>query len=676
MPLPFIVADIPDLAIPPAPPSLVMPSPGVAPLWVNGGVNPVGQPFAPSAGSGSFPIPLPAPSPSDWVDGSAGTRGSDGGGGSVSSRAADLVLTADHQEYEVERQIISARGNVLAQLGSSQLASDRLWVNLNQRQLRAEGNVIANRNQQAIAGDRLTYNLLQGAGTLTNAQGQLALETLGTDFSNLLQDSDRPPSALNDPRQGVGSLSQITNTGDLAFSTLASQPGTAPSAGQVRFHAGRLAFDADGWYGDDLRVTNDPLSPPELELRGNHLRITSLNPEEDEVCIEGPRVVFDQGLTIPLLRNCYVLRRGRLPRDAFNPLPTSIGYDGRDRDGLFIGREFQVLQEGSWRLSLSPQLYLSRWLQGDSLNLFEPANFGLVGRLNGQVSPRTSFTGVFSLPGLDLSNVTERLRASLRLQQWVGDHRLTMEYTYRDRLFNGSLGFQDVQSSLGVLLQSPLITLGDSQINLSYQAAGQYVTANTDQPDLLEDGSTLGLTSLFRLQGAVDLNRSFTLWQGTPQTPDSTEARGYVARPLVPSLSLLVGLRGIATYYSSNDLQESLEGRVGLNGQFGRLTRNVFDYTQFNLGFSSSFVGDSRSPFLFDRAVDQNVLSGGILQQIYGPILVGFQTSFNVDTGQKIDTSLIFEYRRRTYSISVRYSPIQETGLVEFRLSNFNWAPP
>lgn len=676
MPLPLIVADIPPLAIPPAPPSLVMPSPVAAPPWVDGGVNPVDQPLAPSAGYGSLPIPLLAPSPSDWVDGSVGTRGPDGGGSSASSRAADLVLTADHQEYEVEHRIISAQGHVLAQLGSSRLASDRLWVNLNQRQLRAEGNVIANRNQQAIAGDSLTYNLLQGAGTLTNAQGQLALETLGSDFSNLLQDSGRPRDRLNDPRQGVGSLSQITNTGDLTFSTAAGQPGAVPIGGQVRFQAGRLAFDADGWYGDDLKLTNDPLSPAELELRGNHLRITPLNPEEDEVCIEGLRVVFDQGLTIPLLKNCYVLQRGRLPRDAFNPLPTSIGYDGRDRGGLFIGREFQVLQEGPWRLSLSPQLYLSRWLQGDSLNLFEPANFGLVGRLNGQVSPRTSFTGVFSLPGLDLSNFTERLRASLRLQQWVGDHRLTMEYTYRDRLFNGSLGFQDVQSSLGVLLQSPLITLGDSQINLSYQAAGQYVTANTDQPDLLQDDTTLGLTSLFRLQGAVDLNRSFTLWQGTPQTPDSTEARGYATRPLVPSLSLLVGLRGIATYYSSNDLQESLEGRVGLNGQFGHLTRNFFDYTQFNLGFSSSFVGDSRSPFLFDRAVDQNVLSGGILQQIYGPILVGFQTSFNVDTGQKIDTSLIFEYRRRTYSVAVRYSPIQETGLVEFRLSNFNWTSP
>jgi hypothetical protein len=669
MPLPFIVADIPHPITPPASPGLVVPSPTSTPPRVDGDPNPVDQPLP--LGEEGAAVPSP------WIDGAVGARAAAAGADPAGARAIDLILTADQQEYEVGRQIISAQGQVLAQLGNSRLASDRLWVNLDQRRLRAEGNVIVNRNQQAIAGDSLTYNLLQGAGSLSNAQGRIALTTLETDFSDLLTDSGGSVGPLNDPRQGLGSLSQITNVGDLGFSTGTSQPGPRPpTSGQLRFQAGHLAFDANGWYGEDLRVTNDPLSPPELELRGNRLRVTPLGPEEEEVCIEGPRVVFDQGLTIPLLRNCYVLQRGRLPRDAFNPLPTSIGYDGRDRDGLFIGREFQVLREGPWRLSLSPQLYLSRWLQSDSLNLVQPANFGLVGRLNGQLSPRTSLTGLFSLPGLDLGNLTERLRASLRLQQWVGDHRLSLEYTYRDRLFNGSLGFQDVQSSLGALLQSPPITLGDSQINLSYQAAGQYVTANTDQPDLLGDGTGLGLVSLFRLQGAVDLNRSFTLWQGAPQAPDQPPSPGYSPRPLVPSLSLLVGLRGIATYYSSNDLQESLEGRVGLNGQFGRLTRNYFDYTQFNLGLSSSLVGGKESPFLFDRAVDQNVLSGGILQQIYGPILVGFQTAFNLDTGQKIDTSLIVEYRRRTYGISVRYSPIQETGLVEFRLSNFDWTPP
>jgi hypothetical protein len=105
----------------------------------------------------------------------------------------------------------------------------------------------------------------------------------------------------------------------------------------------------------------------------------------------------------------------------------------------------------------------------------------------------------------------------------------------------------------------------------------------------------------------------------------------------------------------------------------GHLTRSYFDYTQFNLGLSSSFIGEESSPFLFDRMVDQNTLSGGVVQQIYGPILLGVQTSFNLDTGRSIDTSFSLEYRRRTHGLFAQYSPTQQTGLLGFRISQFNW---
>ncbi|NJL45867.1 MAG: DUF3769 domain-containing protein [Leptolyngbyaceae cyanobacterium SM2_3_12] len=136
------------------------------------------------------------------------------------------------------------------------------------------------------------------------------------------------------------------------------------------------------------------------------------------------------------------------------------------------------------------------------------------------------------------------MRASFRTQQLIGTHRLNLEYSYRDRLFNGSLGFQDVQSSLGLLLESPLITLGDTQITLSYQVSGQYVTANTDRLDLLGPGETVDLTSLFRFQGSIDLNRGFLLWQG--ETPPSTPTQGlrFSPRPVTPFLVVIAGLRG------------------------------------------------------------------------------------------------------------------------------------
>lgn len=593
------------------------------------------------------------------------------------SEAPSLRVLADRQTFDPQRQVVTANGDVLVQFGTDQLAAERLWVNLNNRYLRAEGDVFFNRNEQILEGDVATYNLLQGSGTLTNGRGTLQVRTVGDDFSTTFPNDLAASTDPIDYRlQEQGTISEVTSPGGLSLTTDARERifgGEQGDIGRIRFETSELSFDADGWYGQDVRLTNDPFSPPELEFRGSQVRLTPLNEEEDELCIDNPRVVFDQGLTIPILRRCYLLQRGRLPANAFNPLPTNIGYDNRDRDGLFIERELAAVPLGGLQLSISPQFYISRWLSSNSDGLADLSNFGLVARLRGTIGDNTTIRGVLNLPGLDLSNFTERARASLRVQRPLGTHRLGLEYTYRDRLFNGSLGFQDVQTSAGFLIESPLMTLGNTRINLSYQASGQYVVANTDRRELLDPGQQIGLTSLMRFQGAVDLRRGFTLWQGEPKPSTPDQGLRYSPRPIVPFLALITGLRGVATYYTSGDLQESLEARVTLAGQLGHHVRNYFDYTQFNIGLSSRLIGGDTSPFLFDRTVDQNVISGGITQQIYGPILAGFQTAFNLSNGQEIDTNFTLEYRRRTYGLLVRYSPTQETGFLGFRLSDFDW---
>lgn len=586
-----------------------------------------------------------------------------------------LRLLADTQTFSLERQMVTASGNVLVQFGDTQFAAERVWVNLNNRYLRAEGDVFFNRNQQILEADTATYNLLQGSGRLTNGRGALRLSSLTEDLTGVLFPNDLSPQSLDYRLGSQGSISQVTSPGGYAFtlnSTALIFGGGAADVGRIRFEASQIDFDAMGWYGNNLRLTNDPFSPPELELRGNRVSFVPLSEEEDEFCIDNPRLVFDQGLSLPLVRRCYQLQRGQLPADTFNPLFVNIGYDNRDRDGLFIERSVPVFEAGDFQISLSPQIYLSRWLdQNDGLGML--SNLGLVARAEGSLGPRTSATGLVSLPGLDFKNFTNRVRANLRVQQLVGTHRLGVEYTYRDRLFNGSLGFQDVQTSMGVLLESPVIPLGETGVNLAYQLSGQYVTANTDQAALLDPGVGIGLTSLGRFQGAADLSRSFSLWQGTAKPSTATEGLRYSPQPVVPFLALVAGLRGVATYYTNGNLQESLDARVTMVGQLGHLARNHWDYTQFNLGISSNFIGGEGSPFLFDRLVDQNTLSGGIVQQIYGPVLLGFQTAFNLDTGQEIDTRFSVEYRRRTYGLVAQYSPTQETGFLGFRLSQFDW---
>ncbi|HEY9880639.1 MAG TPA: DUF3769 domain-containing protein [Leptolyngbyaceae cyanobacterium] len=594
------------------------------------------------------------------------------------AQAAPLIIRADSQSYDQTDQVVSAYGNVRVQFGNAQLSADRLWANLANRYIRAEDNVLFTRNNQIIAGSTATYNLAQGAGTIFDARGELALNEIEEDFS-----TDR---LLADPTDGVirpidqqlleeGSISSVTSPGGLSLGTDARglAGGESENINRLRFEANRIDFDASGWQAEGLRLTNDPFSPPEIEFRGDTARLTPLNAEEDELVITNARVVFDQGFSIPLLRNRILLRRGQVDPSELSPVPTIIGIDGRDRDGLYVERPFSLYADGSWQLTLAPQFYIQRWLGESGANIGNPANFGIVGNLNGRLGPRTSVRATASLSGLDLGNFSNRLRASVRGQQLIGDHTLNLEYSFRDRLYNGSLGFQDVQSSLGVVLLSPAIRLGDTQIDLSYQVSGQYVTATTDRADLLGPSPLNNFASLLRFQGSVALGRAFLLWEGKGLPPTPTEGLRFSPRPVVPFLQLVTGLRGTTTYYSSNDIQETLTANIGLVGQFGHFSRDFLDYTQFNIGYSKSIVGGATSPFLFDRNVDQNVISGGIIQQIYGPFRAGFQTSLNLDTGRLFDTDLIFEYSRRAYGLVLRYSPSQSTGFLGFRLSDFSW---
>jgi len=588
-----------------------------------------------------------------------------------------LLLRADEQTFDPSRQIITAAGDVLVQYGDAQLAADRLWINLQNQYLWAEGEVFFNRNTQIIQGDRAAYNLAQGSGAIYGARGELALSDLDEDLGTLGSGTTLTNAPVDYRLQDEGSISQVTSPGGftLATNSLATLFGGEPNTRRkLRFEATTVLFDEDGWYLQDLQITNDPFSPPELILRGNSARLSRINADQDELLLDNPQLVFDQGLAIPLVQSRYVLNRGQLNTDDLNPFPTAIGFDDEERDGLFIERQFDIGLAGPWDLTLTPQFYVSRWLNESEGDLLDPANYGAVARLTGTLGPRTTVTGTVGLAGFDLDNISEQLRANLRAQQLVGDHTLNLEYSYRDQLFNGTLGFQDVQSSLGLLVASPVYVLGDSQITLQYQGSGQYITANTDDPDLINDPTlTTDLTDLFRFQGSVLLGRWFPLWSG--ETPEATPTEGlrFSPRPLTPYVGVAVGLAGVGTYYTSDDVQASLEGSVAVLGRFGQLKRDFLDYTEFNLGFASKLVTQDLSPFLFDRDVDNNVLSGGLLQQLYGPFLAGFQTSFNVDTGAAINTDLVLEYRRRTYGLVVTFNPVQRTGFVGFRVSDFDW---
>jgi len=596
-----------------------------------------------------------------------------------------LELTADSQEYDEERQVVTAEGNVIVRFQEALLDADRVQINLPNRIMVAEGNVALTRGDQILRGERFEYYFVQDSGVVYDANGELYNASSETDLPQppSPEDSDataipRPVSdriARNLPLQGV------TSPGGYSFSvgsSLAVGPdgsvsgapttGSRGSVNRFRYEADRVDFEGSEAVATNIRITNDPFSPPDLELQAKTARFRRISPLLDEIVASQPRYVFDQGLSLPTFRNRILI--DRRPRE---PSLFNFGFDDDDRGGLFVESQIEIYNSPRARFTLTPQFFIQRAIFDESP--IDPRAFGFETRLDVTIDPRTSVVGSSAVTSLDLSELEQETRASLRLRRIIGTtlpHNLDFEASYRDRLFNGSLGFQTVHSSIGAVLTSPVIPLGKTGINLTYQAGIQNINADTNRLDLLpvvRDNNRINLT---RYQAAASLSKGFLLWRGKglPATPEA--GLRYTPRPVVPYVALSTNLSGVTSLYSNGDNQNSISGSVGLAGQFGHFSRPFFDYTGFNVRFTQVAVGDL-SPFLFDRVADTSILSGGITQQLYGPVRLGFQTSLNLDTGQEISTDYFLEYRRRAYNIVLRFNPVQGLGSVSLQVSDFNW---
>ena len=621
------------------------------------------------------PTPAAPPQPNPAQPDPAQSQGEASGNLTPEEFASQLRLTADFQEYDPINQVVTARGNVVLRLNNAIIETNELWLNLTNRYALADGDVLLTRGAQIVRGSRLKYNFVQQAGTIANAVGTLYLPDVQGDlrspFGSPGQTSPTDSRRAYDP---INRQLQVSGDGSIQIATSADtrQPNvTKGGLRQLRFETASLSFDVEGWRANDVRITNDPFSPPELEVRATSLLLRNLSSTQDELLLKRPRLVFDNGFSLPLLRNRILLSRGTVNPGDLNPVPASIGIDGRDRGGLYIGRQIPLITTERVRFSVTPQIFLAKALSGGDSAPFSLDNLGTIAKLSARLSPRTTINGSADLTSLNLTAFTENLRTNIRAEQLIGDHRLAVQYSYRERLFNGSLGFQDVQSSLGAVLLSPNIQLGgkDGPL-LTYQASAQLINAETDRENLRTNS---GRTTLGRYQISAALQKSFNLWRGEPKPPTQNEGLRFTPQPVVPYVDLTSGLRTTATRYSNGDFQSNLIAEIGVVGQIGHLARNFADYTQFNASYSQSFIGGANSPFLFDREVDRNVLTLGFTQQVYGPFLAGFQTALSLSENRAINTIYTLEYSRRTYGLLLRYDTTQNVGSIGFRLSNFSF---
>ncbi|MDJ0589123.1 MAG: DUF3769 domain-containing protein [Pleurocapsa sp. MO_226.B13] len=601
-----------------------------------------------------------------------------------------VEVISDRQEYDQKTRVITAMGNVVTRYAQSVLTSDRLEINLEDRVAVATGDVVLQRGEQVLRGNKFEYYLVEDRGVIFDAGGEIYQPSLSQDTD---VERELPPGqtildrALSDRLIEDQPISNVTAAEGFAATVGSSRDislinggnSTGGEINRLRFEADRVDFIGTDWEAINLSLTNDPFSPPELELRSDRANFEQLDAQRSKLTTSKSRLVVDDSLTVPLLLSALVFDDRPSRPGLFN-----VAFDGDERGGLYVERSWTILESSKFNWQVTPQYFLQRALfpnafgfsEDDEGGLFSSSALGLTSRINLFFTPRTSLTSSVSLTSLDFNDPEDNLRANIGLQQIVGKpdnpYRFALEYNYRDRLFNGSLGFQDVRNSLGGVVTSPNLALGDTGVNLRYQASIQNINADTDRQDLLEVERDSDRINLSRYQGAVFLNKNFSIWSGEALPSTKEQGLRYTPVPVVPYLELITGVTGVASFYSNGDSQPSLEGTIGFQGQLGHFSRSWLDYTGFKVSYSQNIRGDE-SPFLFDRLVDRQTLSLGITQQIYGPIRLGFNTSWDLNNNNEISTDYLLEYSRRTHNLILRYNPVLEIGSFSLRISDFNW---
>jgi Protein of unknown function (DUF3769) len=606
----------------------------------------------------------------------------------ITAPSGTIELNAEQQEFNNNTQIITANGKVVVRFNQALLQADRLRVNLKTKIAVAEGNVSLLRGKQILYGTQFEYNFEADSGSVTEARGDIYQPTLVTDL-NGIANTTTPTSTpagekpfieplLSDRLRNDQPVTNIQSTSSTGINTsdreIEYQPTLKPSGkiNRLRFQADKIDFLGDRVTAEKIRITNDPFSPPELQVKADRAQFRIVNTEEDEITTSNARVTIENNLEVPI--SPFFGDRLVLNKLGKSPNPFNIGFDGQERGGVYVENNFYPIFDPRFKLTVTPQYYIQRAVS--KLNPFDSSAFGVKTNIEGSFSPDTIVQASAALSGFNFDKISDNFRGQVSVRQNLSligyPHLLTGEAVYRQQIFNSSLGYQDVQSSLGAVLASPVIPIGNTGVNLDYQVGAQMINANTDRQSLLSANRSNNLITLNRYQLSANLNKSFRLWEGKGLPPEQKETYNYSPVPVIPYLQLNTGIRATNNNYSNGENQSSIGYNVGIQGQFGNFSKQSFDYTGFNLNYFQQFRSQE-SPFLFDRLVDNRILSAGINQQISGPFRLGIQSSLNLDSGRQINTDYYLEYSRRTYNVIVRYNPVLQLGSIGFRLNDFNW---
>jgi len=459
----------------------------------------------------------------------------------------------------------------------------------------------------------------------------------------------------------------------------------AGSVSRWRIQSAAISLHPDGWSSPRVAFTNDPFTPSQTVIEA--VGVLAINEKNGDLLIKSKksRLIFEERLSVPIPKS----RRFKQSNEVANKW--IFGIDLKDRDGLFVGRQFESIQLfNRFKLSLQPQFLLQRAITGETSSyikdgesvtsdnvtdsIFGSDIFGLKSKLRGEIygwdikidSNISTFNPERFFNGSRYSgNLNKSIKAPI-----LDTVDFNIFGAYRYKTWNGSLGQTDIYSSYGGFLDKKReFQLGDLANNFNFKiGVGKYQA---------ERFSGLGLIHLWRSDISTTLKSEYPLWTANINQFDSYKQYRYTPKKIIPGLKLNTNISSSVLYYEDGNSQTKITLSGGPSLTYGRFINPYLDYTK--LSFSAAFTAkDGKSPFAFDETVDLATLGIGLTQQIAGPLLLSAGFEYNIDKqsqyyGKQVASSIELKWQRRSYDFSFYYKPTEGAGGFIFRLNDFDY---
>ena len=574
----------------------------------------------------------------------------------------ELIIQADKQS-EIN-DVIYAEGNVSVSYGGKLLRADNLKYDKTNKKINAKGNVALVLGDQLFKVSELEYSFISEKGYLLNVKGNIntnkLIDDLSLNFS--LSDSEKLDSLIELKKK------EVINTPNKVQNWL--------------FYTDKMVIDGGKWKSKKAIFSNDLLELKQVKLVINTLEVFPID-EELRFKSSLNYLIIEEKISLPFWLGIRDLDFTKQSANTWN-----FGYENLDKDGYYIGREFNSIDiADDFVLDLEPQFLIQRAFKGytnsfvkkgesiTSENVKRSAIFEDYFALQSQLKGRINNWDLVidkNLNSFDFDKFSDAFRFKTTLNKEINflDTKWDKSFygIYRERVWNGSLGEADIYSGYGSKLQKEnnwVVNGIEKKESLSFGLAN--ITA--------EALNTKNLITNLKGNLFYSLDQKFPISIQKPKNKSIDILYKYITEPITKGLSLKTRLEASYSFYENGDHQEYIGLGIGPELILGNFKNKTFDYTR--ISFLPFYKFDSgESVFKFDQNYENFTFDISFDQQLYGPIILKIFGILNLtndsnDYGEFIDSKISLNWKKRSYEFGIFYQPHNQAGGISFSLYGF-----